>query len=150
MSSAAPFRFDRTWRFERSVDELWTVLQDTGAYPRWWPWLDGFDAGPLEAGATARFRVSPPLPYSLCFTVQIDEVVERARVHTTVDGDLAGEATLEVKAVGGGSAARLVWELVLQRPSLVRAERLARPVMTWGHDIVVAMGVRQFRRRALG
>jgi hypothetical protein len=43
----------------------------------------------------------------------------------------------------------LTWSLELQRPGLVRLARVARPVMVAGHDLVVAMGIRQFRRAAL-
>lgn len=147
----APFRFDRSWRFDLSSDELWSVLAETSAYPRWWSWLRDYDAGPLERGAVARFRVRPPLPYALSFTVTIDDVVVGERVTTTVSGDAAGPAELVLTPTAdGGSQARLVWSLQLRRPALARLERVARPAMVWGHDIVVSMGIRQFRRRALG
>lgn len=146
----APFRFDKSWRFDVPVEQLWDVLADTSAYPRWWSWLDDYEAGPLEAGSIARFRVRPPLPYALWFTVTIDEVVPCERVATTVSGDAAGPAELVVSPTGdGGSQARLVWSLELQRPLLVRLERIARPAMVWGHDAIVSMGIRQFRRKAL-
>lgn len=144
-----PFHFDREWRFEVPVEELWAVLQRTGDYPRWWPWLRRFEAGPLEVGAVASFTVQPPLPYSLSFVVTVLEVVDCERVTARVGGDVTGEATLTVGRIGHGSRARLAWDLRLGRASLVRLERLIRPFMVWGHDVVVALGVRQFRRRAL-
>jgi uncharacterized protein YndB with AHSA1/START domain len=146
----APFRFDRRWRFDVPVERLWEVLADTGSYGRWWWWLLSYEPVPLEAGAVARFRVRGPLPYRLSFSARVDEVIEKDSVRASISGDLAGPASLEVSAtVDGGSEARLAWELCAKRPLLVRTARVARPAMVWGHDLVVAAGVRQFRRKAL-
>ena len=148
---SAPFRFDRTWRFDVSVDELWDAFGDTSAYPSIWPWLRDFSATPLETGGAADFRVRPPLPYSLHFVVTLDEVERPARVVASVGGDVRGPATLVLSPTAdGGAQARITWSLELVRPALRRAEPLARLPMTWGHDLVVALGVRQFRRRVLG
>ena len=130
-------------------ERLWAALSDTSRYPRWFPWLAAYDAGPLRAGTTATFVVRPPLPYRLRLVVDVREVVEGAVVDGVVGGDLSGPARLEVEPEGEGSAARLTWSLELQRPSLRRLERLARPAMVWGHDAVVAVGLRRFRRLAL-
>ena len=91
----------------------------------------------------------PPLPYRLSVSVDVHEVVPNERVTGLVGGDLSGPARLEVRAVGSGSEARLTWDVELTRPGLRRLERVARPAMEWGHDVVVGIGVRRFRRRAL-
>jgi hypothetical protein len=147
--TAAPFRFDRSWRFDVTVDELWDALADTCSYPSVFPWLRDFEGGPLAAGTVATFRVRPPLPYSLHLVVTVIEVVAGSLVRTRVGGDVRGDADLAVTGVDGGSTARLRWDLDLVRPSLARIEPVARRPMIWGHDVVVAMGVRQFRRKAL-
>ena len=148
-----PFRSDRTWRFEGvPVERLWAAVSSPATFPRWWPWLADTDLPDLiEPGATARFTVRPPLPYALRSVVTGDDVADGERISTTVDGDVAGPASLELAALdgGAGSTARLVWSLDIRRPHLARIERIARPAMVAGHDVVVALGVRQFRRRAL-
>jgi len=146
-----PFRFDRSWRFDGvPAERLWDAVSSPQRFPAWWPWLDDADLpATLEAGVVARFTVRPPLPYALRFAVTIDDVVPGSRVDATVDGDVGGPASLEVATVDGGSEARLVWSLAIRRPLLARVERVARPAMVYGHDLVVALGVRQFRRRAL-
>jgi hypothetical protein len=98
--------------------------------------------------------VRPPLPYRLSVRLTLDEVDPGRLVATTVSGDLAGPARLELAPSplpggGEGTEARLVWSLVLRRPALVAIGRVARPAMVWGHDRVVELGVRQFQRRAL-
>jgi hypothetical protein len=144
-----PFPFDRSWHFDATADELWDALADTKAYPAIFSWLRDYQAGPLEAGTVATFRVRPPLPYSLHIIVTVLEVEDRRLVRTRVDGDVRGEADLTVASSGDRSTARLRWDLDLVRPSLARVAPLARAPMIWGHDIVVAMGVRQFRRKVL-
>jgi hypothetical protein len=139
-----PFHFDRTWGFDVSVGALWDAVSDTTRFPEWFPWLEADHLGPLVPGTVARFRVDPPLPYRLNLTVSVLDVQDGRSVDTEVSGDLAGPARLEVGADGDGSSARLVWSLVVQRPALGILERVARPVMVWGHDAVVARGLQRF------
>ena len=145
----APFGFDRTWRFDVPVDRLWSAVADTASFPTIFRWLDDYDAGPLEPGTVASFRVRPPLPYSLHFIVTVTDVVTHQRVEARVGGDVRGVAQLLVLGTEQGSQARLCWDLELVRPALRRVAPIARQPMKWGHDLVVASGVRRFRRTAL-
>jgi hypothetical protein len=157
---AAPFRFDRSWSFPIAPDAFWRVLERTDAYPGWWSWLAEFDTDGLRAGSTAACTIQSPLPYALHCRIHVDELVPPrvpgpgvapgpGLVATTIDGDLRGPARLEVEGDGQTSTARLVWSLELGSPVLGAFARVARPLMTVAHDVVVGMGVEQFRRRAL-
>ena len=148
----APFRFDRTWTFEVPPRELWAVLERTGEFRRWWPWLRELSGDGLVPGGRNRCVVRAPIPYALRFTVTVAELVPGRVVGAEVDGDLAGPARLEIVPTddaGGGSTVRLEWEMELRRPVLRAAARVGRPLMEWGHDWVVGNGVEQFLRRAL-
>jgi hypothetical protein len=147
---SAPFTFDRRWDFAVPPDELWATLSRTDEYPDWWSWLREFDADGLEQGATARCVIRAPLPYALRFTVHVHQAVKAELVDTVIHGDLEGPARLEIAPSGpGGSTARLTWALVLRDPVLRRLAVVGRRAMTWGHDRVVASGLRQFEQRAL-
>ncbi len=143
-----PFGFDRSWLFDASPEELWSVLSQTSEYPKWWRWLRGFESNGLGAGSTADCVVQAPLPYSLRFRVHVLDVEPARLVRTEVTGDLDGPARLEIEPHPDGSLARLAWEVDLRSPPLRAMARWARPLMHWGHDWVVETGVRQFRRRA--
>jgi hypothetical protein len=145
-----PFRFERRFRFDVPPDRLWAAMADTDRYPEWFPWLRGYGGGELAPGLVTTFEVSPPLPYRLALSVEVHEVVPGVLVDGVVGGDLSGPARVEVAAHGAGSTARLSWQLELTRPPLRRLARVARPLMVAGHHLVVAVGVRRFRRRALG
>lgn len=144
-----PFRFDRSWVFRVEPAEFWATVTRTGEFQRWWPWLRRLDAPDLVAGARADCVVRAPIPYTLRFTVILEEVVPERLVDASVVGDLRGPARLEVAGHPEGTEARLAWRMELRKPLLRRAARVARPVMEWGHDWVVGTGVDQFQRRAL-
>lgn len=143
------FGFDRVWTFPVSPDVLWAILTRTDDFQRWWPWLREFSGDGLVAGGRSVCLVRAPAPYALRFTVAVRALEKGRLVDAVVDGDLAGPARLEVRSNGRGSVARLSWEMELRRPALRVAARFGRPLMEWGHEWVVANGVKQFFRLAL-
>lgn len=144
------FAADRAFTFDVSAARFWETINRTDDFPRWWNWLHHFDAEGLKEGVEAACEVRAPLPYSLRFDVVVERVVDGELVETTVRGDIAGPARLEVEPLDDGRCrARLVWSLEPCTPLLRNMARFARPVMEWGHDRVLEIGVRQFRRRAL-
>lgn len=146
-----PFAFDRSFHFGLPPAELWAVLSCTHDFPRWWRWLRSFDTNGvegLEAGVEADCVVRGPLPYTLRFTVAVDEVVPERLVGTSVSGDISGPARLALEPTADGTDARLTWEVQVVDPALRAMSRIARPLMEWGHDWVVTRGVDQFRRNA--
>lgn len=151
-AALAPFRFDQTWTFDVGPGEMWAVLERTGDFRRWWPWLRELSGDGLVPGGRNVCVVRAPISYTLRFTVTVRELVPGRFVAADVDGDLAGPARLEIGPAGkrrGGARVRLTWEMELRRPMLRTAARFGRPVMEWGHDWVVANGMRQFLGRAL-
>jgi uncharacterized protein YndB with AHSA1/START domain len=149
----SPFRFDRSWHFGVAPDELWATLAQIDRYREWWPWLREFtvDGGgeALLAGAVAHVVIQAPLPYQLRCTIRVDDATVNERLATWVDGDLGGPARLELRAVDGGTEARLTWELDLRAPFLRSLAVVARPAMAWAHDRIVERGLAQFEGHAL-
>lgn len=157
-AALAPFRFDQAWTFDVPPGEIWALLERTGDFRRWWPWLRELSGDGLVPGGRNVCVVRAPIPYTLRFTVTVRELVAGRFVAADVDGDLAGPARLEIgpaeepgsaEETSGGTTVRLTWEMELRRPVLRTAARYGRPVMEWGHDWVVANGMRQFLGRAL-
>ena len=144
-----PFRFDRSFELDATPDELWSALSATDRYPQWWSWLRVMEGGELREGSVARCVVRAPLPYTLRFDVGVEDVIAGELVDTQVRGDLDGPARLEIEPRTGGCTARLVWSLHLRDSLLRPLAVVARPAMTWAHDRVIEMGLRQFERHAL-
>jgi uncharacterized protein YndB with AHSA1/START domain len=143
-------RSDRRFTFEQPPDVVWAAMGNTSAYTRWWPWLRRFEAGGLVTGDVWTCHIQPPLPYFLRFTITLDEVVPEASASATVAGDIGGSAVLTLVAGGaGGTEVRLVSDLAPASPVLRAFATVARPLVVWGHDWVLAEGIRQFKSRAL-
>lgn len=143
-----PFVFDRVFDLDVDPAAVWRVLEQTDEYPRWWSWLESFDARGLQPGvATATIR--SPIGYRLHVEIDVQEVVAARRLVTDVRGDLAGPARLELTSTPTGSSARLWWELTLRQRFLRRLLPPGRPLMEWAHDQIVTRALVDFSRRAL-
>jgi hypothetical protein len=140
---------DRHFGFDVGHASVWTAISRVDQYQEWWPWLHHFDGDALREGERWQCVVKPPLPYRLRFDVVLVEVVDRDLVRARVDGDITGSARLDVIDHGRRSELRLRSELVPADATLRLIARLARPVVTFGHEWVLDTGVRQFRAAAL-
>jgi uncharacterized protein YndB with AHSA1/START domain len=140
---------DRSWTFDRRPETVWAALADTDAYRTWWPWLRHFDARALRAGDVWDCQVKPPLPYSLRFTIAIEELHAPTMISATLDGDLRGAARIDLAPHGGGTMLRLRSELQPASRPIAVLSTLAGPITRWGHDWVLDTGARQFADRGL-
>lgn len=146
---AEPFRVDRTWTFAVSPEEFWATVSRTDRYPEWWSWLREFQSDGLHDGSRGDCVIQPPLPYALRITVHVDRAVPPELVEGHVTGDLEGPARLQIARDASGCTARLVWSLEPRDAVLRRLPRITRPLLSWAHDRIVQVGVREFTRVAL-
>jgi uncharacterized protein YndB with AHSA1/START domain len=140
---------DRLYVFPVPPEQVWRALAATDDYRRWWPWLTAFEADGLFAGSRWRCTVRPPLPYSLRFTLDLDDVVPPALVTAHVTGDIAGLARVDLADHDEGTEVRLTSALTPSNRAFAIVAALARPVVHRGHDWVLDTGARQFARRAI-
>jgi uncharacterized protein YndB with AHSA1/START domain len=142
-------RSDRRYRFPVSPEQLWQRLHVVDDYRLWWPWLRHLDADRLASGDTWSCAVQPPVPYSLRFEVELQEVEPPGFVVAAVAGDIVGTARLDTTPADEGCEVRLRSELAPGNRYLQAVARVAGPVVRFGHDWVLDTGARQFGRRAL-
>jgi hypothetical protein len=147
------FRFDRRYEFNAPPDELWSAITRVDAYRDYWPWLRSVQGDGLVAGKVNKVAIWAPVPWMIRLTLVVERVVDGAEADVAVDGDLRGVATLRVSPAANDpsrATARLAWDLTPASPALRVAGRMARPVLQYGQDWVVSMGIGQFRRQGLG
>lgn len=137
---------DRSYGFTADAAELWAAIAAVERFPQWWPWLRRFEAQALERGDVWQCTVQPPLPYSLSFSVSLDDVAEGERVSATISGEIEGTATLTIEPADQGCRARLTSTLAPSSRFLQAIALVARPVVSLGHDWVLDTGARQFRQ----
>ena len=142
-------RSDRRYRFAVSPERLWERMTSVEEYRTWWPWLHGLEADAFVTGASWACVIQPPVPYALRFDLELLAVEAPTLAVARLEGDIVGDASLDVTEVGGGVQARLVSDLAPGNRMLRVVAGLARPVARFGHDWVLDTGARQFREHAL-
>ena len=146
---ASPFQFERTWELDVTPDRFWATISRTDEYRDWWPWLRSFDADGVKEGARWQAVIQSPLPYALRVELVLDEVVPAERLSAVVSGDLHGRAGLTLHANGSGTVVDVEWQMQPRSRAMQLASVVARPLLRWSHEWVLARGLEQFRRRAL-
>lgn len=138
-----------SFRFDTPPEHLWDTIEHTDDFHRWWGWLGDFriDGEGLETGSVLTGLVSPPLPYHMRVTVELEDCVRPASIDAAVHGDLEGRAHLELEADGDATIASVSWTIEMMQAPMRLAARVALPLLQWGHDRVVDATVRGFRRQ---
>jgi uncharacterized protein YndB with AHSA1/START domain len=141
--------YRREFEFSVSPADLWDVIGEVDHFETWWPWLEEFriEGGSLEKGAVLHGVIAPPLPYRMRIQIELTRCEPPRRIETQIHGDLEGEANLELRARGAGSSVEVAWTVEMMQRPMRLADRMAHPVLQWGHDRVVEITVAGFRRR---
>ena len=145
----SPFHFARTWELDVPPDRFWATIACTGEYRTWWPWLREFDADGMHEGSHWRAVIQSPLPYVLRVQLKLGEVVECERLAADVTGDIEGWAALDLHGDDHRSTIDVEWDMRPRSRAMQAAAVLARPLLRWSHEWVLARGLDQFRQRAL-
>jgi hypothetical protein len=93
--------------------------------------------------------IQSPLPYVLRVQLVLADVVPCERLAADVSGDIEGWALLELSGGEGGSTIDIEWDMRPRSRAMQMAAVLARPLLRWSHEWVLARGLDQFRQRAL-
>jgi hypothetical protein len=64
-----------------------------------------------------------------------------------IRGDLEGVGSLVARPRDEGSSVEVAWDVEMMQRPMRLANRMAHPLLQWGHDRVVELTVAGFRRR---
>jgi hypothetical protein len=141
------FEHDAHLDVEAEPATVWRHLAEFDNYTRWWPWLREFsvDGAGLESGTRLCGVVRPPAPPVMHVEVELTERTA-SYVSALVRGDLDGPARLTVEAIPTGTRVSVWWQVEITQRTMRAAARVARPLLLFGHDRVVAHTIASFRR----
>lgn len=128
---------------------MWEVIVQVDRFEHWWPWFQEvrLDGNAIAVGSVFHGVIAPPLPYRMRISIKLVGCDPPNAIDALVEGDLQGQADLRLADHNGGTLAEVGWTLeMMQRPMRI-ADRVAHPLLQWGHDRVVEMTVKEFRRR---
>lgn len=142
----------RAYHFDIAQVDLWNEIEHVDRLRRWWPWLEEFriDGDGFAAGSVLYGVVAPPLPYRMRIEVELVRCVRPDKIDAVVRGDLQGEAHLLLSREGTGTRAEVSWTVEMMQRPMRLANRVAHPMLQWGHDRVVDVTVAGFRRHIGG
>jgi carbon monoxide dehydrogenase subunit G len=135
--------------FDVTPGELWSSIEHAEQFESWWPWLHEFtlEGGELRSGAVMHGVVAPPLPYRMHVDVELANCRRPTAIDAVVQGDLRGNASMRIRHNGSrGCTVEATWSVEMMQTPMRIASRFAHPLLRWGHDCVVEITVRSFRR----
>jgi carbon monoxide dehydrogenase subunit G len=149
MTRRPVIEYRHAYEFAITPEALWDTIQEVDQFKRWWPWLEEFsvEGGTLKEGSVLTGVVAPPLPYRMRIRVELVRYEPLSFIDAVIHGDLEGVARLEVRPSDTGTTAEVNWKLEMMQRPMRLADRVAHPLLQWGHDRVVEITVAGFRRR---
>jgi uncharacterized protein YndB with AHSA1/START domain len=137
------FSFRDEWTVAAPPERVHDVLVDLEHYPDWWPEVRAVaKLGPDDALVVCRSR----LPYSLEMRLHAVHRLPHL-LETTIHGDLEGEVRYRLEPDGAGTRLRFEQDVVVAGRLLGLAAYVARPLLTWNHDRMMASCLAGLTRR---
>ena len=130
------YRFVDRWFVPAPLEEVYDLVGDQLAYPRWWG--DVFlrvtgDSGPPRPGRRASILSRGFLPYKLRWNAELTEVERPRRLVMRLSGDFEGGGTWILEEAEGGTDATLDWRPVVEKPLVKHLTPVLRPLFRQSH-----------------
>jgi len=146
----ADYEFRTVWRVAGTLDEVRRVLADGPSLPRWWPAVylavdpagEGDDRG---VGSELALYTAGWLPYTLRWTLRVDEPITEAGFALSARGDLNGTGRWTFTQDGPEVVITYDWRVSASKPLLRRFTWLLRPVFAANHHWAMARGEESLR-----
>jgi len=153
-AAAKPRELETRWEVEATPDEVFSILEDATALPRWWPAMylevTEVDAGGADGVGRVLSYVSKAwLPHTVRWSARITSFQRPATLEFESFGDLEGRGSWTLEAAGSTCVVTHRWS--------VRAETVTssvlRPLLDASHEWAMARGLESLklelrRRRA--
>ncbi|NCJ05420.1 polyketide cyclase [Synechococcales cyanobacterium C] len=140
----ADYQFVTHWQIAAPIQTVWDAIQDTEAWPRWWPAIASVE--PLEAGdpnglgAVQRLIWKTPLSYTLTFETRIVQIQAPERMEAIACGDVEGKGVWQLSPLPEGTAVTYTWTVRTTRFWMNGLAAIARPLLEWNHNIIMRQG----------
>jgi uncharacterized protein YndB with AHSA1/START domain len=142
-----PYELTSHWRVPGTIGEVFDVLSDGPALPRWWPsaYTRVSEITPGDAtgrGRTLAIVTRGALPYDLTWQFEILEAVRPTRIRLRASGDLQGFGEWTLRQEGPDVALVYLWRVRATKPWQQKLEWLLKPLFILNHNYVMRKGER--------
>lgn len=152
------YEFVTRWELEATADEVFDILEDAPALPRWWPsvYLEVTEVdrgGPDGVGRVTSFFTKGWLPYTLRWSARLTGARRPELIELDAFGDLEGRGVWTIEANGPLSVVTYRWTVRAEKPLLKTMSFALKPIFEANHEWAMARGLESIklelrRRRA--
>jgi uncharacterized protein YndB with AHSA1/START domain len=137
------YHFVTVWTVEATPDEVFDVLTDAEALPRWWPAVyRRVLTVPLGDGTKKRVLDTQGwLPYRLHWEARVAEHDPPRLLGIRASGDFEGSGLWTLTPDGPRTTVRYEWRIRAQKPLLRTFSVVLKPVFAWNHRWAMARGL---------
>ena len=137
------YRFQSTWRVERTPEQVYPVLGNLATYPIWWPEVKMVSDRP---GSDPEVKIRAALPYTLRFSMsRADWDYANRSLTVQLRGDLNGWSRWTVIPQGAGCCMLFEEEVEVGKRSLRFMAPFARGLFRANHLLMMRHGQRGLR-----
>jgi uncharacterized protein YndB with AHSA1/START domain len=150
------YRFVTEWRLEAPVDRVFDTIEDSRAWPEWWPSVrsvERLEAGDAEGiGTVDRMTFVGRLPYRLAFEMRVTRLERPSSLVGSATGELEGVGDWSFREEDGQAIVRYVWSIRTTRRwmNLFAPLPFVDQIFRLNHHAVMRDGLRGIRRRLGG
>jgi hypothetical protein len=145
------YRFRTVWNVHGTCEEVFDVLMDATAFPRWWPSVylaaDVIEpGGPDGVGRTVRIKSRGKLPYSLTWTSRISSKTPPTHLAIAASGDFEGTGVWQLRPSNDGTEVTFDWNISVTPWYLRIGSYFLRPIFAANHRWAMARGGESLER----
>jgi uncharacterized protein YndB with AHSA1/START domain len=146
-----PYEIESRWRVLGAIGDVYAVLTDAEALPRWWPEAYAKVAIVTEGDpATGAGRITDIvtrglLPYDVTWRLEVLETWEPELIRVKASGDVIGLGTWRLTESDGAVELRYLWQVRVGKPWMQKLELLLKPLFVWNHNWVMRRGEQGLR-----
>jgi uncharacterized protein YndB with AHSA1/START domain len=152
--AANRYEFVTRWELEATPDEVFDILEDATALPRWWPAVY-LEVGEVERGAAdgvgrvVSFFTKGWAPYTLRWSARVLDARRPATIELEAFGDLEGRGVWTLEQSGSVTVVTYRWTVSAEKPLLKTMSFAMKPFFSANHEWAMARGLESIKLELL-
>lgn len=141
-----PYEIESRWRVPGAIGDVYAVLTDAEALPRWWS--EAYSKVTVAAegdpetgvGRVTDIVTRGVLPYDVTWRVEVLETRRPELIRVKASGDVIGLGAWRLAEKDGTVDLSYLWRVRVGKPWMQKFEFLLKPVFVWNHKWVMRRG----------
>ncbi len=154
VDTANSYELVTRWEVEATPDEVFSILEEPTALPRWWPsvYLEvtEVEAGGADGvGRVTNFFTKGWLPYTLRWSARLSRAQRPTLIELDAFGDLEGHGVWTLEARGSSCLVTYRWTVRAQAGLLKTMSFGLKPLFAANHEWAMARGLESLKLELL-